>query len=130
GLSYSTDLFERSTMVRMLGHLARVLEQVAADADVRLSRLELLGEAEREQVLEVWNRTEAEYPTDQCIHELFEAQVARTPGVVALRFEEESLTYRELNERANRLAHHLRGLGVVPDARVGVCVERSLEMVV
>ena len=114
----------------MLGHLERVLEQVAADADVRLSQLELLGEAERALVLEEWNRTEAEYPADRCIHELFEAQAARTPGAVAVRFEEESLTYRELNERANRLAHYLRRRGVGPEVRVGICLERSLEMVV
>ncbi|HEX6747842.1 MAG TPA: amino acid adenylation domain-containing protein, partial [Longimicrobium sp.] len=129
-VEYSTDLFDRSTIRRMLGHLARVLEQVAADADVRLSRLELLDEAERALVLEAWNGTEAEYPADRCIHSLFETQAARTPGAVAVRFEEESLTYRELNERANRLAHHLRRRGVGPEVRVGICLERSLEMVV
>ncbi|HYH80877.1 MAG TPA: amino acid adenylation domain-containing protein, partial [Longimicrobium sp.] len=129
-LNYGTDLFERGTVERMLGHLERVLEQVAADADVRLSRLELLGEPERALVLEGWNRTEAEVPADRCIHELFEAQAARTPGAVALRFEEESLTYAELNARANRLAHHLAGLGAGPEARVGICVDRSAEMVV
>ncbi|HEX5870375.1 MAG TPA: amino acid adenylation domain-containing protein, partial [Longimicrobium sp.] len=130
GLNYNTDLFERATVHRMLGHLARVLEQVAADADVRLSQIEMLGEAERALVLEAWNRTDAEYPADRCIHELFEAQAARTPDAVAVVFEEESLTYRELNERANRLAHYLRRRGVGPEARVGICLERSLEMVV
>jgi amino acid adenylation domain-containing protein len=129
-LSYSTDLFERGTAERMLGHLARVLEQVAADADVRLSRLALLGEAERALVLEAWNRTDAEYPAGACLHELFEAHAARTPGAVAVVFEGEALSYAELNARANRLAHHLRSLGVGPDARVGLCVERSLEMMV
>ncbi|HET7232689.1 MAG TPA: amino acid adenylation domain-containing protein, partial [Longimicrobium sp.] len=129
-LNYSTDLFERDTIVRMLGHLARVLEQVAADADVRLSRLELLGRAERALVLEAWNATAAEVPADRCIHELFEVQAARTPGAVAVRFEEESLTYAELNARANRLAHHLAPLGVGPEVRVGVLMERGLEMVV
>jgi amino acid adenylation domain-containing protein len=130
GLIYSTDLFEHGTMERMLGHLGRVLEQVAADADVRLSQLELLGEPERALVLEEWNRTAAEVPADRCIHELFEAQAARTPDAVAVRFEEESLTYAELNARANRLAHHLRGRGVGPEVRVGVLMERSPEMVV
>ncbi|MET0395625.1 MAG: amino acid adenylation domain-containing protein, partial [Longimicrobiaceae bacterium] len=130
GVTYSTDLFERGTVERMIGHLERVLEQVAADADVRLSRLELLGEAERALVLEAWSRTAGEYPANRCIHELFEAQAARAPGAVAVRFEEESLTYRELNERANRLAHHLRRRGVGPEVRVGICLERSLEMVV
>ncbi|HEU0052705.1 MAG TPA: condensation domain-containing protein, partial [Longimicrobium sp.] len=129
-LNYSTDLFERGTVDRMLGHLARVLEQVAADADVRLSQVELLGEAERSLVLEAWNDTAAEVPADQCIHQLFEAQATRTPDAVAVRFEDESLTYRELNARANQLAHHLAALGVGAEARVGVLMERSLEMVV
>jgi amino acid adenylation domain-containing protein len=130
GLTYPTDLFERSTIERMVGHLERVLEQVAANADVRLSQLELLGEAERALVLEGWNRTDAEYPAGACIHELFEAQVARTPNGVAATFEGDSLTYRELNEAANRLAHHLIRRGVGPEVRVGICLERSLEMVV
>ncbi|HEX8321344.1 amino acid adenylation domain-containing protein, partial [Longimicrobium sp.] len=129
-LSYATDLFERGTVRRMLGHLARVLEQVAADADVRLSRVELLGEAERALVLEEWNRTEAEYPADRCIHELFEAQAARTPDAMAVEFDGKTLGYGALNERANRLAHHLAGLGVGPEARVGICLERGMEMVV
>ncbi|HET7232709.1 MAG TPA: non-ribosomal peptide synthase/polyketide synthase [Longimicrobium sp.] len=129
-LGYSTDLFERGTAERMLGHLARVLEQVAADADVRLSRLELLGPAERSLVLEAWNGTDAPYPADACLHELVEAQAERRPHATALVFEGEPLTYAELNARANRLAHHLRSLGVGPDARVGLCLERSLEMMV
>ncbi|MFL5386461.1 MAG: amino acid adenylation domain-containing protein, partial [Longimicrobiaceae bacterium] len=129
-LNYGTDLFERGTVVRMLGHLARVLEQVAADADVRLSQLELLGEAERALVLKEWNRTERPYPRGMCVHELFEAQAARTPGAVAVVSEAERVTYAELNARANRLAHRLRELGVAPDVRVGICVERSVEMVV
>ncbi|WP_420126162.1 amino acid adenylation domain-containing protein [Longimicrobium sp.] len=130
GLTYSTDLFERGTIVRMLGHLERVLEQVAADVDVRLSRLELLDEAERARVVEEWNRTEAEYPADRCIHELFEAQAARTPDSTAVEFEGETVSYRELNGRANRLAHHLAGLGVGPETRVGICLERGTETVV
>ncbi|HEX2076781.1 MAG TPA: amino acid adenylation domain-containing protein, partial [Longimicrobium sp.] len=130
GLTYSTDLFERGTIERMLGHLARVLEQVAADADVRLSQLELLGDAERALVLEAWNRTAAEYPADRCIHELFEVQAARTPGAVAVVYEGEALSYAELNARANQLAHYLRRRGVGPEVRVGICLERSLELVV
>src|SRR5215213_6054812 len=130
GLTYSTDLFERGTIEQMLGHLARVLEQVAADADVRLSQLELLGDAERALVLEAWNRTAAEYPADRCIHELFEAQAARAPDAVAVEFQGETLSYGALNRRANRLAHHLAGLGVGPEARVGICLERGTEMIV
>ncbi|HEV3049034.1 MAG TPA: condensation domain-containing protein, partial [Longimicrobium sp.] len=129
-LNYSTDLFERGTVERMLDHLARVLEQIAADADVRLSQLELLSEPERALVLEEWNRTEAEYPADGYIHELFEAQAARAPDAVAVEFEGETLSYGALNERANRLAHHLTGVGVGPEVRVGICLERGPEMIV
>ncbi|MFL5385134.1 MAG: amino acid adenylation domain-containing protein, partial [Longimicrobiaceae bacterium] len=130
GLNYSTDLFERGTIERMLGHLARVLEQAAARPEARLSELDLLSAEERALVVDAWNRTAAGYPADRCIHELFEAQAARTPGAVAVRFEEESLTYAELNERANRLAHSLAGLGVRPETRVALCLERGPEMVV
>ena len=77
-----------------------------------------------------WNQTEVAYPKDRCLHELFEEQVERTPDAVAVAFEDEQLTYRELNERANQLAHHLQKLGVGPDTMVAICVERSLEMVV
>ncbi|HSU18095.1 MAG TPA: amino acid adenylation domain-containing protein, partial [Longimicrobium sp.] len=129
GVNYSTDLFERGTIERMLGHLGRVLEQVGADADARLSRLELLSAEERGLVVDAWNRTAAEVPAELCIHELFEAQAARTPDATALVFEGETLSYAELNARANRLAHHLRALGVGPDARVGVCVERGPELI-
>ncbi|HYR07263.1 MAG TPA: condensation domain-containing protein, partial [Longimicrobium sp.] len=115
GLNYSTDLFERSTVDRILGHLARVLEQVAADADVRLSQLELLGEAERALVLEEWNRTAAEVPADLCIHQLFETQADRTPDAVAVVCEGEALRYAELNARANQLAHALWRRGVGPE---------------
>ncbi|HVG43869.1 MAG TPA: condensation domain-containing protein, partial [Longimicrobium sp.] len=129
-LEYGTALFDRSTVRRMLGHLQRVLEQVAADADVRLSQLELLSAEERGLVVDSWNRTAAEYPADRCIHVLFEAQAGRSPEAVAVVHEDRSLTYAELNARANRLAHHLRERGVGPDARVAVCAGRGLEMVV
>ncbi len=125
GLEYNTDLFDRGTVRRMLDHLGRVLEQVAAHADRPLSALELLGDAERRQVLEEWNRTEAEYPAELCVHQLFEAQAERTPEAVAVRSADGSLTYGELDRRANQLAHHLRGLGVGPDARVALCLERG-----
>jgi len=126
-LEYRTDLFERATAERMLAHFGRVLEQVAADAEVRLPALDLLGEGERRQVLETWNRTEAEYPSGLCAHALFEAQADRTPDAVAVASGGASLTYREMDERANRLAHHLAALGVGPDARVAMCLERGPE---
>jgi amino acid adenylation domain-containing protein len=129
-LAYRTELFERSTVERMLGHLSRVLEQIAENAELRLSELRLLGEEERHRALVEWNATETEYPAGLCIHQLFEAQAERTPDAEAIIFEGARLTYAGLNARANRLAHHLRSLGVGPDARVGICVERSLELVI
>jgi len=130
GLAYSTDLFERGTIVRMLGHLARVLEQVAQDPDRTLSRLELLGAAERTTVLEAWNRTERPYPRGVCVHALFEAQARERPQAVALAWGEAELTYQALEARANQLAHHLVRLGVGPEARVGVLLERGVELIV
>ncbi|HEX8904832.1 MAG TPA: condensation domain-containing protein, partial [Longimicrobiaceae bacterium] len=127
-LQYGTDLFDRATARRILGHLERVLEQAAGDPDVRLSAVGLLSRAERARVVEEWNRTGAAFPAGATLHGLVEAQAARTPGAVALVFESRSLTCAALNERANRLAHHLIALGVGPEARVGLCLERSLEM--
>ncbi|MEO6091196.1 MAG: amino acid adenylation domain-containing protein, partial [Umezawaea sp.] len=110
--------------------LRRVLAAFAADPLQAVGALPLLPEAERRLVVEEWNRTGAAYPRHACVHELFEAQVERTPDAVAVVFgEEEALSYAELNRRANRLAHHLRERGVGPDARVAICVERSPEMV-
>ena len=129
-LNYSTELFDRPTMERMLGHLRRVLEQVAAEPDRRLSRLELAGAEERALVIEAWNRTARPFPREVCIHELFQARVRERPDAPALVWGDARLTYAELDARANRLAHHLRGLGVVPDCRVGVMLERGVEMIV
>ncbi|HEX2079479.1 MAG TPA: amino acid adenylation domain-containing protein, partial [Longimicrobium sp.] len=129
-LNYSTDLFERATIERMVRHLVRVLEQVASDADARLSGLALLGPEERRQVVEEWNRTRRAYPRGVCIHELFEAQVRRRPDAAALVWNEVELTYAQLDARANRLAHHLRGLGVGPETRVGVLLERGVDLIV
>jgi amino acid adenylation domain-containing protein len=127
---YSTDLFERETIERMAGHFETLLEGIVADPDQPISRLPILTEAERHQILVEWNDTAADYPKDQCIHELFEAQVERTPDAIALEFEDKQVTYKELNRRANRLAHHLMSLGIAPEKLVGICIERSIEMVV
>jgi amino acid adenylation domain-containing protein len=126
---YSTDLFDAATIKRMLAHYERLLEGVAADPECRLSRLPLLSDAERHQLLVEWNDTAVDYP-HECVHELFEAQAARTPDAVAVVFEGRRLSYGELNARANRLAHHLIALGVGPEVLVGICVERSAEMVI
>ncbi|MFL5540477.1 MAG: amino acid adenylation domain-containing protein, partial [Longimicrobiaceae bacterium] len=129
-VEYATSLFERATVERWTGYLRRVLEGMADGDGRRVDRIPILSEAERDLVVRAWNATEAEIPREACVHELFEAQVGRTPGAAAVVFEGETLSYAELNARANRLAHHLRALGVGPDARVGICVERSVEMVV
>jgi len=127
---YSTDLFDDERIARMFGHYQTLLEAVAADSDRRLAELPLLADAERRQILVEWNDTKTEYPSDKCIHELFEEQAERTPDAVALVFGDREVTYRELNQRSNQLAHHLRKLGVEADEPVGICVERSIEMMV
>ncbi|HVH12053.1 MAG TPA: condensation domain-containing protein, partial [Longimicrobium sp.] len=129
GFNFSADLFERGTVARMAEHLERLLEQAAALPDVRVSRLNLVSRAERSRLVG-WNRTHARFPADRCIHQLFEDQAARTPHAPALRFGGSTLTYAQLDARANQLAHHLRGMGVGPEVRVGVCLERSLELLV
>jgi amino acid adenylation domain-containing protein len=128
-LEYGTDLFERATVDRMLAHLERLLEAVADDAETPASALALLDGAERHRVLEEWNRTAVAYPRDRGVHALFAEQAARTPGAVALVHGDETITYAELNERANRLAHHLARAGVGPESRVGVCLERGPALV-
>jgi len=125
-LEYNTDLFDRETIQRLLDHYARLLESIAASPQSRLSRLDMLSEAERYRQLIQWNATARAYPDDRCIHELFEAQVEQTPDRVALVYEDSELTYEELNCRANRLAHYLREGGVGPDSRVAVCAGRGV----
>lgn len=129
-LQYNTDLFDEATIVRMAAHLDGLLHEIAARPGQRLSNFQLLTEAERQQVLVEWNDTKRAYSLDQCLHELLQAQVARTPDFVAVSFEDRTLTYRELNRRANQLARHLQTLDLGADALVGVCMERSLELVV
>ncbi|HVG43319.1 MAG TPA: amino acid adenylation domain-containing protein, partial [Longimicrobium sp.] len=130
GVTYATSLFDRATAERHVGYLLRALEAMAADEGRPVERLPLLADAERARVVEEWNATHAEYPRELCAHELFEARVERAPDAVAVAHDGATLTYAELNRRANRLAHHLRALGVGPDVRVAVCVERGVEMVV
>ncbi|HYO55908.1 amino acid adenylation domain-containing protein, partial [Archangium sp.] len=130
-ITFDSERFEVAIIERMLAHWSLALERmVVAQPEQPLARLSLLTEGERRQVLEEWNRTEAEYPREESLSELFEEQVRRTPRAVAVEYGEQRLTYEELNRRANQLAHHLRGVGVGPEVRVGLCVERSLELVV
>jgi amino acid adenylation domain-containing protein len=129
-VEYNTDLFERDTIERMLGHFETLLRGIVENPDRPLSELPILSAAERRRLRVEWNDTQRDYPQDKCIHELFEAQADRTPDAVAVVFDGESLTYSELNRRANRLAHQLQKLGIGPEALVGICVERSLEMAI
>jgi amino acid adenylation domain-containing protein len=130
GLEYNTDLFEQGTIRRMLRHLNVLLESVVSNPEQRLSEVQLVTPEEQDQVLVQWNNTASEYPHEKSIHQVFEEQVERTPEAVAVHYEDQQVTYKDLNERANRLAHHLHRLGVGPETLVGICVERSVEMVV
>ena len=127
---YNADLFESATMERLCAHFSRLLESTALTPDERLPLLPMIGAAEQQQMLVDWNDTQVDYALDRCIHELFEEQVASTPHAPALVFEHQQLTYDELNRRANQLAHYLRGLGVGVETRVGLHLERSLELVI
>ena len=129
GVGYATALFEATTIERYQGYFRRLLAAMVADAGQPVEQIQLMSVEERRQVLHEWN-TESEYLGEKCLHELVEEQVARTPDVVAVVYEDLSLTYAALNSRANQLAHYLRNLGVKPDARVAICMERGLEMIV
>ena len=129
-VEYNTDLFSPQTINRFLGHYERLLEGIVTNPTQQIADIPFLLEAEQHQLLVTWNDTAVPYPQDKGLHHLFEEQVERTPNAIALVFEETQLTYRELNERANQLAHHLQKLGIGPETLVGVFTERSLEMVI
>ncbi len=129
-LEYNTDLFKADTINRMIGHFQTLLEGIVSHPNENISILPLLNNLELNQLTLGWNQTKVDYPKDQCIHQLFEDQVERTPNAIAMVFEKQQLTYQELNERANQLARYLQKLGVGAEIPVGICVERSLEMVV
>jgi len=129
-ITYNPDLFDDSTITRMVGHWQTLLARVSTDPETHLADLPILTKAEREQILVEWNDTEVDYPKDVCLHELIENQVQRTPDSIAVTCEQAQLSYRELNLRANQLANYLRKRGVGPDVLVGICMERSVEMVV
>jgi amino acid adenylation domain-containing protein len=127
---YNADLFESATIERFCAHFARLLESAALTPDEPLPLLSMIEAEERQQLLVEWNDTRTDYDLDRCIHELFEEQVTRTPHAPALVFENQQLTYDELNRRANQLANYLRGLGAGVETRVGLHLERSLELVI
>jgi amino acid adenylation domain-containing protein len=127
-IEYYTDRFSSDTITRMMGHLRTLLEAIAASPTEKIARLPWLTDAERHQLLVEWNDTTVDYPLDRGLHRWIEEQVERTPNAIALAFEGREMTYRQLNDRANRLAHYLGELGVGEGAMVGVLAERSLEM--
>ncbi|MGZ8172154.1 MULTISPECIES: amino acid adenylation domain-containing protein [Methylobacter] len=129
-IEYNTGLFEHDTIARLAEHYLILLQGIVDRPDRRLSELPLLTQAERQQILIEFNATAVVYPHEYLIQQLFERQVENTPDAVAVVFEDESLSYNDLNRRANRVAHHLLGLGIRPDDRVAICVERGLDMVV
>jgi amino acid adenylation domain-containing protein len=128
--NYATDLFDRATIARMARHFQGLLETIVDEPEQHIGQLPLLTEAERHQCLVAWNDTAGDYPRERCVHQLFEAQAARTPEAVAVVCEDRHLTYAQLNASANQLAHKLITLGVGPEVLVGICLERSLDMIV
>jgi amino acid adenylation domain-containing protein len=126
---YSTDIFDDETITRMIGHFQTLLASVIANPEQRIADVDMLSVRERQQLLIDWNDTKTEYP-QKCFHQLFEERVRKTPEAIALVFNQQQLTYRELNIRANQLAHHLRKLGVVPDCLVGIWIDRSPDPIV
>ncbi|MEO5728081.1 MAG: condensation domain-containing protein, partial [Byssovorax sp.] len=129
-IEYATDLFDAITIDRLGSHLVALLEGIVHDPAQTVGALPILPAAERRTVVEEFNATRADYPRDRLVHEIFEAQAARTPEAIALVFEGNSLTYRELDQRSNQLARALQKHGVGPEVLVGVCLERSIELVI
>lgn len=129
-ITYNPDLFDSHAITRLLGHWQTMIMAASAAPDRSIADLPLLTEPERRELLFDWNNTATEYPESSCVHELFELQVKCTPDAIAVAHEDEKLTYRGLNARANRLAHHLQRLGTGPEQLVGICVDRSINMLV
>ena len=132
GFEFNTDLFDDTTIHRMIGHFKALLNAVTKNPECTLSKLSILNPSERQLLLETWNQTEIHYPQqDRCIHQLFEIQVEKTPNALALIGDDNRiLTYSELNQHANQLAHYLRSLGVGVESLVGVCMQRNVEMII
>ncbi|MDB9440359.1 amino acid adenylation domain-containing protein, partial [Sphaerospermopsis kisseleviana CS-549] len=127
---YNTDLFDHSTIERMIGHFVTLLEAVVNNPQERIDQLPILTAVERQKLLVEWNDTQADYPVGKCLHDLFEQQVELTPDAVAVVFDDQQLTYQQLNQKANQLAHYLQSLGVGAEVLVGIYLERSLSMTV
>ncbi|WP_414568460.1 non-ribosomal peptide synthetase [Nostoc sp. CCY 9925] len=127
---YNTDVFEQATISRMLEHFKTLLSSIVANPEQQIANLPLLSEAELHQVLVEWNNTQADYPQDKCIHQLFEEKVQQYPDSIAVNFANEQLTYQDLNTCSNKLAHHLQKIGVGSEVLVGICISQSIEMII
>jgi amino acid adenylation domain-containing protein/non-ribosomal peptide synthase protein (TIGR01720 family) len=127
---YDSDLFTTERINRLIGHFQTLLGAIVANPEQNLGTLPILTATEKQQILIDWNQTQTPYPKDQCIHQLFEEQVIKNPSAIAVTYEQESLTYQQLNEKANQLAHYLQKLGAKPDQLIGICVERSPLMII
>ena len=130
GMEYNTDLFSAESIQALLKHLQKLLKNISENPKTAINLLSILGEDDKKQQLQDWNDTHVEYPKEKCVHQLFEAQVKRSPDAIAVNYAIHSLSYQQLNERANQLAHHLQDLGIGPDKLVGVLLERSEQMLV
>jgi amino acid adenylation domain-containing protein len=128
--SYNPDLFDAATIERMTVHFQMLLQSATQDPETSISRLPLLSDTERHQLLVEWNETRVEYPHIECVHQLFEAQVERTPNAVAVNYDDQSLTYIELNQRTNQLRHYLAARGVQAGSLVAIYMERSIDMLI
>jgi amino acid adenylation domain-containing protein len=129
-LEYNTQLFEASTITRWLSHYQHLLHSIVNNLDQPIATLSLMADSERQTLLETWNDTELKYAKTQCLHHLVEAQVTKTPHAIAVVCENEGLTYQELNQRANQVAHYLQKLGIGPESLVGILLDRSVDMLV
>ena len=129
-IEYASDLFKASTIDRLIEHFLQLLKEIVSNPTQSIQTYEILTASEKQQILIEWNDTAHDYPRDKTIHQLFEEQVEKTPDNIAIVYEEQQLTYRELNERANQLAHYLRTQGVGPETLVAIACERSLEMII
>jgi amino acid adenylation domain-containing protein len=129
-LAYNTDLFESTSIDRMIARFQTLLKSIAADADQRISKLALITSTQRRQLLTEYNQTDEAYPRDRLIHQLFEAQAETIPDALAIVYEKQNLTYGKLNKKANQLAHCLKSMGVGPETPVGICMEPSIETII
>ncbi|MBC1236343.1 MULTISPECIES: non-ribosomal peptide synthetase [Nostoc] len=127
---YDVNYFSPDSIQRLAGHFQTLLNHATNNPDKKISQLDIISKSDRQQLLVEFNQTQIDYPKDKCIHQIFEEQVEKTPNNIALVFEDQQLTYAELNRKANQLARYLQTLGVKPEVIVGLCVERSLEMII